>query len=136
MKIYNSNIGRAKLRREQFNRIQNKSQFKGKKSLTRRIIKEKVDGITADNIEREIYDILFLHKGERLLGRIMYHLKFGATSYPSTFDDDYLTQIRNKLRMLKTDFDAGRIDTVQYEEELEKIDESIMNEINNISQNM
>ena len=54
MKLHNSNIGKAQLRREQFNRSQSKSQFKGKKSLSKRIIEERVNGITADNIDKQV----------------------------------------------------------------------------------
>ena len=68
MKFKSSNIGKAQLRREQFNRTQNKSQFHGKSSLSKRIIAERLESLTKQRIDehnemlelndrlRELYD--------------------------------------------------------------------------------
>ena len=134
MKIYNSNIGRAKLRREQLNRVQNKAQFNIKKSLSKRIIQERAEEIEKrNNFNEEFITLMGCYKGDELLIQIMHHLKFGAGAYPSIFDDDYLERVFVKLRGVKADFMLGIIDGDKYIEVLEIIDELISEDIHNIS---
>lgn len=133
MKFRNSFEGKAQLRREQFNKSQSKSQFKGKKSLTKRIIEERADGITADNVARELNNMMCYDKGEELLGQILYHLKFGAMSYPSTFNEEKIMQTITITRKIKADFMAGIINSEQYNELLENIDEQITDKLSDMS---
>ena len=87
MKLKNSNIGKAQLRREQFNRSQTKSQLKGKKSLSRRIIAERVDGLTKQQI-REHNEMLELY--DRL--RELYEeVEYKVTHYQRLICTDYKT---------------------------------------------
>ena len=134
MKIYNSNIGRAKLRREQLNRVQNKSQFNIKKSLSKRIIQKRAEEIEKrNNFDKEFVTLMGAYKGDELLVQIMHHLNLGVSAYPSIFDDNYLEQVFIKLRKVKADFVLGIIDGDKYLEVLEIIDELISEDIDNIS---
>lgn len=134
MKVCNSNIGKAQLRREQFNRSQSKCQFNGKKSLSKSIIKERVDGITQDNIEREYNRIACCVEGDRLLESIKYYLKFGADAYPSTFTENTVEYVCSVISKLKTEFFIGFITAEDYVEYLEDIESQLKNKIYNISQ--
>ena len=87
MRVYNSNETKAKLRREQFNRSQIKSQFSGKKSLSKRIIAERVDGLTKQQI-REQNEMLELN--DRL--RELYEeVQYKVTHYQRLICEDYDT---------------------------------------------
>lgn len=134
MRFCNSLEGRAKLRREQFNRNQSNGRFGGKKSLGKRIIEERVGGITANNIEKECNRLLCMTEIDGLLEQITYHLKFAADAYPSTFNEDKIMQTIKELKCIRIDFSAGSIDAEQYVKFLKSIDNHIMDEINNLSQ--
>lgn len=136
MKLYNSNRGRAKLRREQFNRSQTKSQFKGKKSLSKRIIAERVGSITKDDFEIEFSLVTSAVKIADLVGEVTYHLKFAIDAYPATFNEEKTIEILKELTALRTDFMAGNINTEQYVQKLKDIDNQIMDKINNISKSI
>ncbi len=134
MKVYNTNVGKVKLRREQFNRAQTKSNNKGKKSLSKRIIAERVEAIEErNNFDDEFVMLMGVYKGDELLVQIMYHLKFGASSHPTIFDENYIEEVVTKLRKAKADFMLGIIDGEKYLEVLEIIDELITEDIHNLS---
>lgn len=134
MKIYNTNIGKVKLRREQFNRAQTKSTNRGKKSLSKRIIAQRVEAIEEmNNFDDEFVMLMGVYKGDDLLVQIMYHLKFGVSTHPSIFNDNYLEEVITKLRKAKADFMLGIIDGEKYLEVLEIIDELISEDIHNLS---
>ena len=87
MKLLNSNIGKAQLRREQINRSQIKSQFSGKKSQSKRIIAERVDCLTKQQI-REQNEMLELN--DRL--RVLYEeVEYKVTHYQRLICKDYDT---------------------------------------------
>ncbi len=87
MKLANSNVGKAQLRREQFNRSQIKSQFNCKKSLSKRIIEERVNGLTKQQI-REHNETLELN--DRL--RELYEeVEYKVTHYQRLICKDYET---------------------------------------------
>jgi len=134
MKIYNSNIGKAKLRREQFNCSQNKSQFKGKKSLSKRIIAERTKNITKNNIEIEISRLANMITIENLIDEIMFHLKFGVDTRASIFTEEKLKDIVKTLATIRLDFVNGIIDTKQYIDLLKHVDGQIMENLNDLSQ--
>lgn len=134
MKLKNSNIGKAQLRREQFNRSQTKSQFKGKKSLSRRIIAERVGGITKDNVDYEIERLGCMVEIEELVATIVYHLKFGWDTRPSIFNEDMIFAIWDKIKDLQIEFDKGIITSKEHLECLEEIDTQIMEFIDNRTQ--
>ena len=133
MKAYNSNVAKAKLRREQFNRSKNKSQFSGKKSLSKRIIAERVGGITKDNIDCEVENLGCMNRSDEVLAQIMYHIKFGMDTRPSTFDEDRIEMFLKEVKVLQTRLDKGDIDAKQYLDSLEGIDRQIMGIIDNNS---
>ena len=134
MKLKNSNIGKAQLRREQFNRNQNKSQFKGKKSLSKRIIAERVGGITADNINDEYERLGCMIRVEELTAAIMYHLKFGRDTRPSIFNDDVIMGFWVRIKDLQVKFLAGIITAQGHVEILEDMDAQIMGRLDNYKQ--
>ena len=135
MKLKNSNIGKAQLRREQFNRSQYKNQSKGKKSLSKRIIEERVEAIEKrKNFDDEFVKLMGDYSGDELLVQIMYHLKFGVSTNPARFDYNYVGKVITKLRMLKADFVLGIIDGERYLEQLEIADQLISEDITNVSQ--
>ena len=136
MKFYNSNTGRAKLRRDNFKNSQNKSQFNGKKSLTKRIIEERVDGITADNVERELKRMACEVRSNELVQEIIYHLNFGANTRPSIFNAEKLEATMAELCKLRYECNKGLIDVERYVEILEDMDEHITNLLNDWSQSI
>lgn len=87
MRIFNSNIDKAKLRREKFNHSQNKSQFSGKKSLSKSIIEDRVNALTRQQI-REHNEMLELN--DRL--RVLYEeVEYKVTHYQRLICEDYDT---------------------------------------------
>ena len=134
MKLYNSNIGKAQLRREQFNRSQNKSQFQGKKSLTKRIIAERVGGIPADNINDECERLGCMIEVDELTATIMYHIKFGRDTRPSIFNDDMIMGVLNRIKDLQIRFDEGIITAKEHLKILEDMDAQIMERLDNYKQ--
>lgn len=133
MKLKSSNIGKAKLRREQFNRSQNKVNFKSK-SLSSRIIEKRVKSITANNIDVECERLACLTKVDELLATIMYHIKFARDARPYTFDDDVIIGVLDRIKDLQIKFAEGIISAKQHVECLEEIDAQIMKQINNWEQ--
>ncbi len=136
MKLNNSNIGKAQLRREQFNRSQNKSQFKDKKSLSRRIIAERVNGITKNNIDNEIERLGCMVESDEIFAQIMYHLKFARDTRPTTFNDDVIFGIWDRIKDLQVKFDTGIITAKEHLKLLEEIDAQIIEQINNWEQSL
>ena len=131
MKFRNSFEGKSKLRREQFNRSQNKSQFGGKKSLSKRIIEERVGGITKNNIDNEVERLGCMVKTDEILGQIMYHIKFARDTRPSTFNDEMIMGILDRIKDLQVKLTAGKITEKEHVECLEEIDAQIVEFIDN-----
>ena len=131
---YNGNKDKCQLRRRQMLSRQNKLQHKGKRPLSKRIIKERVGGITNDNIERECNRIACCAEGDRLLESINYYIKFGADAYPSTFNENAVEYVRGMISKLKTEFFIGFITADDYVEYLEDIEQQLKDKIYNISQ--
>ena len=125
MKPYNTNVGKVKLRREQFNRAQTKSNNKGKKSLSKRIIAERVDGITKNNIDKEVESLTCVAQIDGKLADIMYHIKFGKDTKPSVFNDDVIIGVLERIKDLETKFLEGKITAKEHLELLEEIDAQI-----------
>ena len=135
MKGYNSNIGKAQLRCEQFNRSQNKSQFKGKKSsLNKRIIGERAKGITAKNIEDECDRLGCMIETDELTAAIMYYLKFGRDARPSLFNDDMILGILDRIKDLQVKFLSGIITAREQLEILEDMEAQIIERLDNYKQ--
>ena len=130
MKFYNSNIGRAKLRRDNLVNKSNTKQFK-QKSLTKSIISQRVGGITADNIDRECERIAGLIKVDDLLAQIMYHIRFYKDVRPVSFDEDMVEEVAFKIRDLQVRYQAGQIEIGEYINGMESIDQGIINLIDN-----
>lgn len=131
MKLKNSNIGKAQLRRQEFNRSQTKSQFNGKKSLSKRIIEERVSGITKDNIDNEIERLGCMVKTDEILAQIMYHIRFAKDTRPSTFNDEMIMGILDRIKDLQFKFTTGVITAKEHLEYLEEIDTQIIEFIDN-----
>ena len=129
MRFCNSFEGRAKLRREQFNRSQNKSQFKGKKSLSKRIIEERVNSIANNNIDEEIESLNCMVKIDEILAQIMYHIKFARDARPYTFNDDVVVGFLDMVRDLQIKYNSELINAKEYLKLLEEIDNKIMAQI-------
>ena len=134
MKYRNSFEGKAQLRRQEFNRSQIKSQFNGKKSLSKRIIAERVDGITKNNIDNEIERIGCMVKTDEMLAQIIYHIKFARDTRPSTFNDDIIMGILDRIKDLQVKFTTGVITAKEHVECLEEIDKQILENIDNRTQ--
>ena len=134
MKVYNTNIGKVKLRREQFNRAQTKSTNRCKKSLSKRIIAERVDGITKDNIEAECLRLACEVEIDELLAEIMYHIKFASDAYKFTFNEDRVSEILNELKRLRFCFIEQIIDEKEYLQQLKKVDTDITDQIKDLQQ--
>ena len=136
MKLKNSNIGKAQLRREQFNRSQTKSQLKGKKSLSRRIIAERVDSLTKQQI-REHNEMLELN--DRL--RELYEeVEYKVTHYQRLICKDYDTtkmfvDIVIKGDKLLKQFNNKEIDIKECIKGWEELDKEITTIIQNWENN-
>lgn len=126
MKYRNSFEGKARLRRQEFSRSQAKSQFNGKKSLSKRIIAERVDGITKNNIDNEIESLGCMVKTDEILAQIMYHIRFAKDTRPSTFNDDIIMGILDRIKDLQVKFTTGIITAKEHVEYLEEIDKQII----------
>ena len=131
---YNGHKDKCRLRRQQMLNIQNKSQHKGKKSLSKRIIKERVGGITADNINNECERLGCMIKVDELTGTIIYHIKFGRDTRPSVFNDDVIMGILDRIKDLQAKFLAGIITAQEHVEILEDMDAQIMGRLDNYKQ--
>ena len=131
---YNEHKDKCRLRRQQMLNSQNKSQHKGKKSLSKRIIKERVGGITADNINNECERLGCMIRVDELTVTIMYHIKFGRDTRPSTFNDDVIMGILDRIKDLQVKFLAGIITAQEHVEILEDMDAQIMGKLDNYKQ--
>ena len=128
---YNGHKDKCQLRRMQLMNKQNKSQQIGKKSLSKRIIAERVGGITKNNIDNEIERLACMVKSDEILAQIMYHIRFAKDTRPSTFNDDVIMGILDKIKDLQVKFTTGIITEKEYIECLEEIDTQIMEFIDN-----
>ncbi|MBQ7798839.1 MAG: hypothetical protein IJ458_00620 [Clostridia bacterium] len=126
MKYRNSFEGKAQLRRQEFNRSQIKSRFNGKKSLSKRIIAERVGGITKNNIDNEVERLGCMVKSDEILAQIMYHIRFAKDTRPSTFNDDVIMGILDRIKDLQVKFVSGLITAKEHVEILEEIDAQIV----------
>jgi hypothetical protein len=130
----NKFIDRNKLRREALLRnTQNSNQTIGKKSLSKRIIKERA-GLTYDNVVDKINFGLALTEIDEMLSQIMYHVKFAADAYPSTFNAEKINEIKEGLKGLRAQFAIQLIDEKEYIKMLKYIDKQIMDRLDNLSQ--
>ena len=130
MKLYNSNIGKAQLRREQFNRSQNKSQIKGKKSLGKRIIEERVNDITANNIDKEVERLALEVEIGELREQIIYHIRFYIDARP-THDKNKIEEWALQMRDLGNQYKYQEIDAKEYFNGLLSIDKEVVGVIEN-----
>ena len=119
-------MGRAKLRRDSFGNKSNTKQFK-QKSLRKRIVAQRVGGITADNIDRECERIAGLIKVDDLLSQIMYHIRFYKDVRPASFDENMVEEIALKIKDLQAQYQAGQIQIGEYINGMESIDQGIIN---------
>ena len=126
MKIHNSNIGKAQLRREQINRSQIKSQFSGKKSLSKRIIAERVNGITADNIDKEVERLSLEVEIGELREQIIEHVRFYMNARPITHDNNKIEEWALQMRDLGNQYIYQEIDAKEYLNGLLGIDKEII----------
>ncbi len=131
---YNGSKDKNKLRRQQLMNKQNRSQPMGKKSLSKRIIAERVGGITADNINNECERLGCMIKVDELTVTIMYHIKFGRDTRPSVFNDDVIMGILDRIKDLQVKFLAGIITAQEHVEILEDMDAQIMGKLDNYKQ--
>jgi len=131
---YNGHKDKCQLRRQQLMNKQNKSQFQGKKSLSKRIIAKSVDAITANNINDECESLGCMVKVEELTSTIMYHIRFGRDTRPSIFHDDAIIGVLDRLKDLQVKFDAGVISAQEHIEMLEEIDTQIIEKIDGYKQ--
>ena len=128
MKLHNSNIGKAQLRREQFNRNQSKSQFKGKKSLSKRIIEERVNGITADNIDKQVERLALEVEIGELREQIIYHIRFYIDARP-THDKNKIEEWALQMRDLGNQYKYQEMDAKEYFNGLLSIDKEVISVI-------
>lgn len=126
MKEYNSFVDQNRLRREKFGRSQTKSKSMGKKSLSKRIIAERVDGITADNIDKEVERLsLEVEVGEKR-EQIIEHIRFYMTSRPATYDKNKIEEWALQMRDLGNQYKYQEIDAKEYLNGLLSIDKEII----------
>lgn len=123
---YNGHKDKCQLRRMQLMNKQNKSQQIGKKSLSKRIIAERVNGITADNIDNEMENLACVVKTDEMLAQIMYHIRFAKDTRPSTFNDEVIMGILDRIKDLQVKFTTGLITSKEHFECLEEIDTQII----------
>ena len=128
---FNKFIDRNRLRRESLKNKQNKFQNRGKKSLSKRIIAERVDGITSQNIEAEFDRLAEAVLIDETTATIMYHLKFARDARPVTFNDDVIMSILDRIKDLQVKFNTGTITAKEQLEILKDIDAEIMSRIDN-----
>ena len=126
MKEYNSFIDQNRLRREKFSRSQNKSKSMGKKSLSKRIIRERVNGITADNIDKEVERLsLEVEIGEKR-EQIIEHVRFYVYARPVTFDKAKIEEWALQMRDLGNQYKDQEIDAKEYLNGLLDIDNEVV----------
>ncbi len=128
---FNKFIDRNRLRRESLKNKQNKFQNRGKKSLSKRIIAERVDGITSQNIEAEFDRLAEAVLTDETTATIMYHIKFARDARPATFNDDVIKEIFDRIKDLQVKFNTGTITAKEQLEILKDIDAEIMSRIDN-----
>ena len=128
---FNKFIDRNRLRRESLKNKQNKFQNRGKKSLSKRIIAERVDGITSQNIEAEFDRLAEAVLIDETTATIIYHLKFVRDARPVTFNDDVVMSILDRIKDLQVKFNTGTITAKEQLEILKDIDAEIMSRIDN-----
>lgn len=126
MKEYNSYVDQNRLRREKFGRSQAKSKSMGKKSLSKRIIKERVDGITADNIDKEVERLALEVEIGELREQIIEHVRFYMTARPVTYDKNKIEEWAVQMRDLKNQCKDQEIDAKEYLNGLLSIDKEII----------
>lgn len=128
---FNKFIDRNRLRREALKNKQNKFQNRGKKSLSKRIIAERVDGITSQNIKAEFDRLAEAVLIDETTATIMYHIKFARDARPATFNDDVIEEIFDRIKDLQVKFLSGIITSKEQLEILEDMDAEIMSRIDN-----
>ena len=128
---FNKFIDRNRLRRESLKNKQNKFQNRGKKSLSKRIIAERVDGITSQNIEAEFDRLAEAVLIDETTATIIYHLKFARDARPATFNDDVIKEIFDRIKDLQVKFLSGIITAKEQLEILEDMDAEIISRIDN-----
>ena len=128
---FNKFTDRNRLRRESLKNKQNKFQNRGKKSLSKRIIAERVDGITSQNIEAEFDRLAEAVLIDETTATIMYHIKFARDARPVTFNDDVIEEIFDRIKDLQVKFLSGIITAKEQLEILKDIDAEIMSRIDN-----
>ena len=126
MKEYNSFVDQNRLRREKFGRSQAKSKSMGKKSLSKRIIKERVDGITADNIDKEVERLALEVEIGELREQIIEHVRFYMTARPVTYDKNKIEEWAVQMRDLENQCKDQEIDAKEYLNALLDIDNKVM----------
>ena len=128
---YNGHKDKCQLRRQQLMNKQNKSQQISKRLLSKRIVEERVSGITKDNIDNEIERLGCMVKSDEILAQIMYHIKFARDTRPSTFNDEMILGILDRIKDLQIKFTSGVITAKEHVESLEEIDTQIVEFIDN-----
>ena len=126
MKEYNSYVDQNRLRREKFGRSQAKSKSMGKKSLSKRIIKERVDGITANNIDKEVERLALEVEIGELREQIIEHVRFYMTARPVTYDKNKIEEWAVQMRDLENQCKDQEIDAKEYLKGLLSIDKEII----------
>lgn len=136
MKLKNSNIGKAQLRRERFNSTQHKSQVKGKKSLSKPIIEECLDGLTKQRISEHNEMIELNDRLRQLYDEVQYKI----THYQRLICEDYDTtkmfaEIVMKGDKLLKQFHNKKIDIKECIKGWEELDKEITTIIQNWENN-
>ena len=126
MKEYNSFVDQNRLRREKFSRSQTKSKSMGKKSLSKRIIAERVDGITADNIDKEVERLSLEVEIGELREQIIEHVRFYMNARPITHDNNKIEEWALQMRDLGNQYIYQEIDAKEYLNGLLGIDKEII----------
>ena len=126
---FNNFSDRNRLRREALKNKQNKFQNRGKKSLSKRIIAERVDGITSQNIQAEFEKFAEAVLIDETTATIMYHIKFARDARPVTFNDDVIMSILDRIKDLQVKFLTGIITSKEQLEILEDMDAQIIDMI-------
>ena len=129
--VRNFSKDKNKLRRQGLTSTQIKSQNRGKESLSKRIIAERVDGITSQNIEAEFDRLAEAVLIDETTATIIYHLKFARDARPATFNDDVIEAVFDRIKDLQVKFLSGIITAKEQLEILKDIDAEIMSRINN-----
>ena len=128
---FNKFIDRNRLRRESLKNKQNKFQNRGKKSLSKRIIAERANDITSQNIQAEFEKFAEAVLIDETIATIIYHLKFARDARPVTFNDDVIMSILDRIKDLQVKFLTGIITSKEQLEILEDMDAEIMSRIDN-----